>query len=163
MRLRQPLAVPFALLAFPACAGGQATISAPRATEATTSTTASVAPVVDATVPNASPATVAAARPAVSPRHEAGGPAVRSPEPEATAPNDGWAIPAYVVKCESGGDYGAENGRSSASGAYQITDGTWDGYGGYDRAVHAPPAVQDARAAELWDEGRGKGHWKACL
>lgn len=50
---------------------------------------------------------------------------------------------------ESGGDYTARASGSSASGAYQFLDSTWDGYAGYLRAGDAPPDVQDAKAAEL--------------
>lgn len=71
--------------------------------------------------------------------------------------------PEYIADCESGGDYLAENDVSTASGKWQIVDGTWDGYGGYSHASDAPPAVQDAKAAELWDGGNGASHWAACL
>lgn len=60
--------------------------------------------------------------------------------------------------------YRAENGRSSASGAYQFVDGTWRtmsaraGYGGYPRASSAPPYVQDAVAYYTIRNG-GIGHW----
>ncbi len=71
--------------------------------------------------------------------------------------------PRSVMMCESGGNYRAENRTSSASGAWQIIDGTWNGYAGYGHAADAPPHVQDARAAQLWAGGRGASHWKACL
>jgi len=50
---------------------------------------------------------------------------------------------------ESGGDYAAEAAGSTASGAYQFLDSSWDGYGGYQHASDAPPAVQDAKAVQL--------------
>jgi murein DD-endopeptidase MepM/ murein hydrolase activator NlpD len=55
---------------------------------------------------------------------------------------------ATIREVESGGDYSAESGGSTASGAYQFLDSSWAGYGGYTRAKDAPPAVQDAKAAE---------------
>lgn len=74
-----------------------------------------------------------------------------------------FAIPTYIVMCESGGNYDAENPTSTASGAYQIVDGSWAGYGGYSHASDAPPAVQDAKAALMWANGAGASHWAACL
>jgi hypothetical protein len=78
------------------------------------------------------------------------------------------AIPESVSDCESGGDYNAENPSSSASGKYQMIDGTFQGTeagaaSGYESASDAPPSVQDAAAAEVWDNGRGAHNWKACL
>ena len=58
------------------------------------------------------------------------------------------AILATIRTVESGGNYQASAAGSSASGAYQFLDSTWNGYGGYRRAADAPPAVQDAKAAE---------------
>jgi len=58
------------------------------------------------------------------------------------------AVLAAIRSIESGGDYEAEAPGSTASGAYQFIDSTWDGYGGYPRASDAPPTVQDSKAAE---------------
>ena len=54
---------------------------------------------------------------------------------------------ATIRTLESGGDYSIRARGSTASGAYQFLDSSWDGYGGYLRASEAPPAVQDAKAA----------------
>ena len=61
---------------------------------------------------------------------------------------DVGAIAATIRDRESGGDYQARADGSTASGAYQFTDATWAGYGGYSHAWLAPPAVQDAKATE---------------
>jgi hypothetical protein len=68
-------------------------------------------------------------------------------------------FPDYIVQRESGGNYKAENPTSTASGKYQFLDGTWNGYGGYTHASDAPPAVQDAKACQVWDNGNGASHW----
>ena len=54
---------------------------------------------------------------------------------------------ATIRALESGGDYSIRARGSTASGAYQFLDSSWDAYGGYLRASDAPPAVQDAKAA----------------
>lgn len=56
------------------------------------------------------------------------------------------AILATIRSLESGDDYTARAGGSSASGAYQFIDGTWAGHGGYTHAWQAPPAIQDEKA-----------------
>jgi len=67
---------------------------------------------------------------------------------------------AAIARCESGGDYGAENPTSTASGKYQVLDSTWDGYGGYERASDAPPEVQEAWAREAMARA-GTAPWRA--
>ena len=69
-----------------------------------------------------------------------------------------YSIPAYIVMCESGGDYGAVNASSGAGGAYQILPSTWQLYGGQGEPQNAPKAEQDRIAAEIWADSGG-GAW----
>jgi peptidoglycan hydrolase CwlO-like protein len=74
-------------------------------------------------------------------------------------PSGGWAIPAAVVMCESGGQNLPPN-RAGASGYYQILGSTWTGEGGSGPAAYlAPKSEQDAIAAKLWDGGAGARNW----
>ena len=66
-----------------------------------------------------------------------------------------YSIPAYIVMCESGGDYGALNASSGAGGAYQILPSTWDLYGGQGAPHEASKAEQDRIAAEIWADSGG--------
>lgn len=70
--------------------------------------------------------------------------------------------PCHVMGRESGGNIRAKNPSSSASGKWQFLDSTWQGYGGYPRAMDAPEDVQDGRARQLWGGGSGCSHWSAC-
>lgn len=69
-----------------------------------------------------------------------------------------FSIPAYIVMCESGGNYGAINASSGAGGAYQILPSTWELYGGQGAPQEAPKAEQDQIASEIWADS-GPGAW----
>lgn len=69
-----------------------------------------------------------------------------------------YAIPVYIVECESGGDYGAVNPSSGAGGAYQVLPSTWALYGGDGAPQDAPEAEQDRIAGEIWADS-GTSAW----
>jgi septal ring factor EnvC (AmiA/AmiB activator) len=69
-----------------------------------------------------------------------------------------YAIPTYIVMCESGGNYSALNPSSGAGGAYQILPSTWQLYGGQGEPQNAPKAEQDRIAGEIWADSGG-GAW----
>jgi len=71
-----------------------------------------------------------------------------------------YAIPTYIVMCESGGNYHALNPSSGAGGAYQILPSTWRAYGGQGAPQDAPKDEQDRIAAEIWRDS-GPSAW-AC-
>lgn len=66
-----------------------------------------------------------------------------------------YAIPTYIVMCESGGNYGAVNPSSGAGGAYQILPSTWALYGGQGQPQDAPKDEQDRIAGEIWADSGG--------
>jgi hypothetical protein len=65
------------------------------------------------------------------------------------APDPNNPILATIRQMESGNNYKAQAPGSSASGAYQILNEVWAGFGGFNRAADAPDAVQDTKAAQL--------------
>jgi septal ring factor EnvC (AmiA/AmiB activator) len=69
-----------------------------------------------------------------------------------------YAIPTYIVMCESGGDYSAVNPSSGAGGAYQILPSTWELYGGQGEPQNASKAEQDRIAGEIWADS-GTSAW----
>jgi len=69
-----------------------------------------------------------------------------------------YSIPAYIVMCESGGNYSALNASSGAGGAYQILPSTWQLYGGQGEPQNAPKAEQDRIASEIWADS-GTSAW----
>ena len=71
-----------------------------------------------------------------------------------------YAIPTYIVMCESGGNYSALNPSSGAGGAYQILPSTWRAYGGQGLPHQGPKAEQDRIAAQIWADS-GPSAW-AC-
>jgi septal ring factor EnvC (AmiA/AmiB activator) len=69
-----------------------------------------------------------------------------------------YAIPTYIVMCESGGNYGAVNPSSGAGGAYQVLPSTWELYGGQGEPQNASKAEQDRIAGEIWADS-GPSAW----
>lgn len=69
-----------------------------------------------------------------------------------------YSIPSSIVKCESGGNYGAVNGSSGAGGAYQILPSTWGLYGGKGAPQDGSKQQQDQVAAQIWADS-GPGAW----
>lgn len=69
-----------------------------------------------------------------------------------------YAIPTYIVICESGGNYRALNPSTMAGGAYQIIPSTWHAYGGSGYAHQASKAEQDRIAAAIWRDS-GPSAW----
>jgi peptidoglycan hydrolase CwlO-like protein len=72
-----------------------------------------------------------------------------------------YAIPTYIVSCESGGNYQALNPSSGAGGAYQILPSTWRAYGGQGLPHQAPEAEQDRIAAQIWADS-GPSAWSCA-
>jgi len=88
-------------------------------------------------------------------------PAARAGDGSALAPpyssGGNWSIPAYIVNCESHGNYGAVNPSSGAYGAYQIMPSTAAAYG----CDLSTPRGQDACAARIWAR-QGPGAWSCA-
>jgi len=76
-------------------------------------------------------------------------------------PGGPFAIPTYIVMCESGGNYRALNPSSGAGGAYQILPSTWRAYGGQGAPHDAPKAEQDRIAGEIWADA-GPSAWSCA-
>jgi len=73
-----------------------------------------------------------------------------------------WAIPAYIVSCESGGDWTPDAGLTYG-GAYGIIVPTWHDYGGgafASQANYAEPDEQSRIAHRIWTDV-GPSAW-AC-
>lgn len=71
--------------------------------------------------------------------------------------SEGWQKLRF---CESGGNY-ANKRNPLYRGAYQFDYATWSNYGGYYDPADAPPAVQDAKAADTYRR-RGASPWPLC-
>ncbi len=130
--------------------------SLPEATEPQSSTTVETTSTTAEITPETVPVTrVRATVPATTARMAPATTAAVDDEP-ATGE---WAIPTYIVMCESGGRWDAYNPSSGASGPYQMLPMHFGG----ELAMNQSRAAQHAKAAELWNGGRGRSHWAACL
>ena len=66
-----------------------------------------------------------------------------------------------IRQCESGGNYSAVSSSGTYRGAYQFDQQTWESVGGTGDPAAAPPAEQDARAAQLQAQS-GNSPWPNC-
>lgn len=81
-----------------------------------------------------------------------------------------WRLPVWIVHRESRCQPDVRNSASTAGGAYQFLQGTWNvsiagaGFPEYvgTNAAYAPLWAQHEAARWLWASGRGCGHWLAC-
>jgi hypothetical protein len=96
--------------------------------------------------------------------------AAQAAPPAAAAPTTPTTTPATVTppggvwaalrQCESGDNYADDTG-NGYYGAYQFALATWRGLGYSGLPSQAPPAIQDAAAAQLQARS-GWGQWPAC-
>lgn len=73
----------------------------------------------------------------------------------------GYAIPSYIVQCESRGNYRAVNPSTGAGGAYQIEPQTWRRFGGSGSPEEAPKAEQDQVAKRIY-ASQGSSPWQCA-
>ena len=85
-------------------------------------------------------------------------PSTPAPETTSSSGAGGYAIPAGIVQCESGGNYSAVNPQTGAGGAYQILPSTWSAYGGQGLPQDAPAAEQDRIASQIY-ASEGASAW----
>lgn len=73
-------------------------------------------------------------------------------------------VRAAIAAKETGTDYKSRSQWSSASGAYQYIDSTWNNYEGYARAYLAPKEIQDRRMiSELVTNYKRYGRWDKVI
>ena len=81
-------------------------------------------------------------------------------------PVDAYAATA-IATCESGDTvtFGSHvwtaRSHTNDGGAYQFNDATWEWIVGEGRGDTASPSIQTGAFLELYDSGRGIGHWSA--
>jgi len=107
----------------------------------------------------------AAAQAAQAAQADQAGQSAQPGQPAQVAPSapavgsGGWAIPAPIVMCESGGQNLPPNS-AGASGYYQILASTWQLFGGSGPAAYlASKSEQDAVASRIWNGGAGASDW----
>jgi resuscitation-promoting factor RpfB len=105
-------------------------------------------------------AQVAAEQAQLARERAAPAPAVAAPAPAASSGGYAGGVWAELRQCESGGNYAEDTG-NGFYGAYQFLPSTWRGLGYPGMPNQAPPAMQDAAAAQLQARS-GWGQWPEC-
>jgi hypothetical protein len=119
------------------------------------------APVVHVSAPAPTSTAAPTTAPAPAPASTSSSSSSTQPTTTQSTGGSGYAIPGYIVQCESGGNWHAVNPSSGAGGAYQIMPSTWRAYGGSGLPQDASPAEQSAIASKIWSSA-GPSAWQCA-
>lgn len=108
--------------------------------------------------PSATPTPKASAKPKPKPKPEV----TKRPVSRSVQRSSAWVekVRLCIIKRESGGNYRAQNKYSTASGAYQFINSTWEAVTGLPGpARNYSKATQDRAFYKLFNNGKGKSNW----